>query len=100
LPVLNSGDDSLIEEFIVKMYEEDIYRVYVLRTVSEHKMYNRYELLPLEDHATQPENEWLKTWQATENVTSWNWGGEEDGSFSLVGKTLSALSFAFLKVKK
>lgn len=100
LPVLNSGDDSLIEEFIVKMYEEDIYRVYVLRTVSEHKMYNRYELLPLEDHSIQPENQWLKTWQATENVTSWNWGGEEDGSFSLVGKTLSALSFAFLKVKK
>lgn len=100
LPVLETGDEALIEEFVVRMYEEDIYRMYVMKVASEHRIYNRYELLPLEGHSVQPENEWLKNWEPTQTVDAWNWGGEEDGSFSLVGKPISAMSFAFLKVKK
>ena len=100
LPVLNTGDDALIEEFIVKMYEEDIYRMYVLKLADEHKAFNRYELLPLEDHASQVRSEFMDNWTPVKNVYSWNWGGEEDGSFTVTGKTLSAMSFAFLKVKK
>ena len=100
LPVLNTGDDALIEEFIVKMYEEDIYRMYVLKLADEHKAFNRYELLPLEDHASQVRSEFMENWTPVKNVYSWNWGGEEDGSFTVTGKTLSAMSFAFLKVKK
>ena len=59
LPVLESGDDAAIEEFIMNMYEQDIYRMYVLRNAEDHKAFNRYELLPLQDHSIQPVNTYL-----------------------------------------
>ena len=100
LPVLETGDDALIEEFIVRMYEEDIYRMYVLKTSEEHKSFNRYELLPLEDHATQPVNTYLPKWNPVKSLTSWNWNADEDGGFSIDAAPTSPMSFAFLKVKK
>lgn len=100
LPVLETGDDALIEEFIVRMYEEDIYRMYVLKGSAEHRLFNRYELLPLEDHAVQPVNTYLPTWNPVKSLTSWNWNGDEDGGFSLDATPTSPMSFAFLKVKK
>ena len=100
IPVLETGDDALIEEFILRMYEEDIYRMYVLRCAEDPKYCNRYELLPLADHATQPKNENLEKWTPVKSTTCWNWTGDEDGGFTIdVGPT-SAMSFAFLKVKK
>ena len=101
LPVLESGDDALIEDFIVKMYEEDIYRMYVLRLTIEHRLYNRYELIPLADHAKQPGvSDYLKDWNPTSTLTSWNWTGDEDGGFTIDAKPSSGLVIAFMKVKE
>ena len=100
LPVLETGDDALIEEFIVRMYEEDIYRMYVLKTSEEHKSFSRYELLPLKDHSIQPINTYLPKWNPVKSLTSWNWNGDEDGGFSIDATPTSPMSFAFLKVKK
>jgi len=100
LPVLETGDDALIEEFITRMYEEDIYRMYIMKVASDHRKDYRYELLPLEEHAIQPVNTYLPNWTPVKSTTSWNWTGDEDGGFFLdVGPT-SAMTFAFLKVKK
>ena len=100
LPVLETGDEALIEEFIVRMYEEDIYRMYVLKGSAEHRLFNRYELLPLEGHAIQPVNTYLPKWNPVKSLTSWNWNGDEDGGFSIDATPTSPMSFAFLKVKK
>jgi hypothetical protein len=100
LPVLNSGDDALIEEFVVKMYAEDIYRVYVMKVASEHKIYNRYELCPLAGHELQPDNAFFKKWQPVVSLTSWNWGGEEDGGFIIDAAPTSQMTFALMKVKE
>ena len=101
LPVLESGDDSLIEEFIIKMYEEDIYRMYVMRLTIEHRIYNRYELIPLEDHAVQPgPSAYLANWNPTMALKNWNWNSNEDGGFTLGAKPTSALVIAFMKVKE
>ena len=100
LPVLETGDEALIEEFITRMYEEDIYRMYIMKVASDHRKDYRYELLPLEDHVVQPVNTYLPNWTPVKSTTSWNWTGDEDGGFFLdVGPT-SAMTFAFLKVKK
>ena len=100
LPVLETGDDALIEEWIVRMYEEDIYRMYVLRIVGEHKLYNKYEFLPLEDHATQPEvSSYMKQWEPVKSLKNWNWTGDEDGGFTLGAKPTSAMVVAFMKIK-
>ena len=100
-PVYESGDDSLMEEFITKMYEEDIYRMYVLRLTIEHRMYNRYEFIPLQDNIKQPGvSEFLKGWDPTSKLTSWNWTGDEDGGFTIDAKPSSGLVIAFMKVKE
>ena len=101
LPVLETGDDALIEEFILRMYAEDIYRMYILRVVGDHPRNNIYEFIPLEGHETQPESSlFLTTWTAAKSVTSWNWGGEEDGGFTINAATTSRVVFAFMKVKE
>ena len=101
LPVLETGDDALIEEFIMKVYEEDIYRMYVLRISSEHRLYNRYELIPVEAHSKQPGvSDFIKNWNPTGALTSWNWSGEEDGGFTIDALPSSPLVFAFMKVKE
>ena len=100
LPVLESGDDALIEEFVVKMYSEDIYRMYVMKIASEHKIYNRYELCPLNGHELQPDNEFFKKWTPVVSLTSWNWAGEEDGGFIIDACPTSQMTFAFMKVKE
>ena len=100
-PIYESGDDSLMEEFITKMYEEDIYRMYVLRLTIEHRMYNRYEFLPLQDNIKQPGvSEFLKGWDPTSKLTSWNWTSDEDGGFIIDAKPSSGLVIAFMKVKE
>lgn len=101
LPVLETGDDALIEEFILRMYAEDIYRMYVLRIAVDHPRNNIYELIPLEGHEIQPESSlYLSTWTAAKSVTSWNWTGDEDGGFTINAATTSRVVFAFMKVKE
>lgn len=101
LPIEDSGDDELIEEFILRMYEEDIYRIYCLRLTEEAKFCNRYELVPMESHQVQKPNPNLAKWKPVRSLKSWNWSGDsEDGGFVLDAKPTSAMIFAFLKVKK
>ena len=100
-PIFESGNDEAMEEFILKMYDEDIYRMYVMRITGEHKLYNRYELIPLQDNAKQPGvSDFLKKWDPTKALTSWNWTADEDGGFVIDAKPSSGLVFAFMKVKE
>ena len=100
-PIYESGDETLMEEFITKIYEEDIYRMYVLRLTIEHRIYNRYEIVPLQGNAKQPGvSEFLKGWAPTSKLTSWNWSSDEDGGFTIDAKPSSGLVIAFMKVKE
>lgn len=95
-----AGEEGL-EEFITNVMEQDIYRMYVLRLSSEHRMYNRYEMIPFDGHATQPEaSEFLAGWNPTANLHSWTWDGDFDGGFRIDAKPSSALVVVLLKVKK
>ena len=93
-----TGDDTLIEEFLINMYEQDIYRMYCMKTAGEHKSLNRYELIPLAGHETQPENTYFSKWSPVSDLTSWNW--DIDAGFTIDCKPTTPMSFAFLKVKK
>jgi hypothetical protein len=100
--VLETEDEAIIEEFIINMYEQDIYRMYVLRVVSEHKYANRYELLPLIDNPHQSRSAFLAKWNATAPVEAWNVDIENDvNGFEFEGGfPTSPLVLAFLKIKK
>ena len=75
--------------------------MYVLRIATEHRLYNRYEMVPLEGHEMQPEvSDYVKQWNPVKNLTAWNWGGEPDGSFSIDCGPGSPMVFAFMKVKE
>jgi hypothetical protein len=92
--------EAAFEEFIINMYEQDIYRLYVLKVAIDHRAFNRYELIPLESHAIQPENTYLPNWTPMKSTQTWNWTGDDFGGFSInVGPT-SAMTFAFMKVKE
>ena len=100
LPILESGDDAAIEEFIMNMYEQDIYRMYVLRNAEDHKAFNRYELLPLQDHSIQPVNTYLPNWTPMKSTAAWNWGGEGADGFTLDVAPTSPMVFVLMKVKE
>ena len=98
---LDEAGEEGLEEFITNVMEQDIYRMYVLRLSSEHRMYNRYEMIPFDGHATQPEaSEFLAGWNPTANLHSWTWDGDFEGGFRIDAKPSSALVVALLKVKK
>jgi hypothetical protein len=92
--------DAAFEEFIINMYEQDIYRMYVLRVATDHKAFNRYELIPLEDHSVQPKNDYFAKWNPVGDLTSWNWTGDDFGGFSIDAGPTSPMTFAFMKVKE
>lgn len=92
--------DAAFEEFIINMYEQDIYRMYVLRVAADHRAFNRYELIPLEDHSIQPKNDYFAKWNPVGDLTSWNWTGDDFGGFSIDAGPTSAMTFAFMKVKE
>lgn len=101
LPVLETGDDALIEEFIIKMYSEDIYRMYAMKVASENKYAYRYEMFPLDGHEIQPAiSAYMDEWQPVRSLSTWNWGGEEDGGFVMDAAPTSTMTFAFMKVKE
>ena len=99
--VLDSGDDAYIEEWLIRMYEEDIYRMYCMKVASEHQLFNRYELVPLDGHTVQPEvSEYMKQWTPVTALTYWNWDSEYNPKFFLSCAPTSMMTFAFMKVKE
>ena len=94
---IDAGQD---EDFIMSMYEQDIYRMYVLRAAADHRTMNRYEMIPIEDSEVQPKNDYISSWNAVKNVSSWNWTGDTDGGFTINQGPTSAMVFAFMKVKE
>lgn len=99
--ILDSGDEAYMEEWLIKMYEEDIYRMYCMKVASEHQLFNRYELVPLEGHTVQPEvSDYVKQWTPVKALTYWNWDCEYDPKFFLSCTPTSMMSFAFMKVKE
>ena len=95
--VLETGDDALIEEFIMAMYEQDIYRMYIMKVADEHRIYDRYEMIPMDGHEIQPANDYVPKWTPVKDITCWNWG--EDEGFVLDAIPTSKMTFAFIKVK-
>lgn len=91
-------DDTMLEEWILNMYAEDVYRMYVLRIVEDPKSANRYLLVPLADHEKQVQDPLLNNYNPVQKLHSWNW--DPDGGFVLDAKPSSAMIFAFLKVKE
>ena len=79
------------------MYEEDVYRMYILRLTADHRAFNRYELIPLDGHSIQPINTYIPTWNPVKSVTNWNW--DPDTGFLLDQIPTSEMSFALMKVK-
>ena len=99
--VLDTGDDAYIEEWLTRMYDEDIYRMYCMKVASEHQLFNRYELVPLEGHTVQPEvSDYVKQWTPVKALTYWNWDSEYEPKFFLSCTPTSMMSFAFMKVKE
>ena len=83
------------------MYEEDIYRMYCMKVASEHQLFNRYELVPLDGHTVQPEvSEYMKQWTPVTALTYWNWDSEYNPKFFLSCAPTSMMTFAFMKVKE
>jgi hypothetical protein len=95
--IYETGDDAYIEEKIIEMYEEDVYRMYVLRPAGDHHAFNRYELLPLLDHSIQPENTYFPKWNPVKSLRTWNW--DIDAGFSIDCIPTSEMAFALMKVK-
>ena len=93
-----ADDDALLEEWVLSMYAEDIYRMYVLRVSVDPKSSNRYLLVPLADHEKQVQDPLLNNYNPVQNLHSWNW--DPDSGFILDSKPTSAMVFAFLKVKE
>lgn len=99
--ILDAGDEAYMEEWLVRMYEEDIYRMYCMKVASEHQIYNRYELIPLEGHTVQPEvSDYVKQWSPVTAMRSWNWDCEYEPKFFIDCLPTSGMSFAFMKVKE
>jgi hypothetical protein len=99
--ILDSGDEAYMEEWLIRMYEEDIYRMYCMKVASEHQLFNRYELVPLEGHTAQPEvSDYMKQWTPVTALTYWNWDCEYNPKFFLSCTPTSMMSFAFMKVKE
>jgi hypothetical protein len=94
---IDAGQD---EDFIMSMYEQDIYRMYILRPASDHRIMNRYEMIPIEDSSVQPKNNYISSWNPVKNISSWNWTGDTDGGFTINQGPTSAMVFAFMKVKE
>ena len=94
---IDAGQD---EDFIMSMYEQDIYRMYILRVASDHRVMNRYEMIPIEDSEVQPNNDYISSWNPVKNISSWNWTGDTDGGFTINQGPTSAMVFAFMKVKE
>lgn len=94
---IDAGQD---EDFIMSMYEQDIYRMYILRVASDHRVMNRYEMIPIEDSEVQPKNDYISSWNPVKNISSWNWTGDTDGGFTINQGPTSAMVFAFMKVKE
>ena len=100
-PILESENEVIIENFINRVYEEDIYRLYVLKLTSEHRVYNRYEMIPLRNHKIQPEaSEYIKNWNPTRSLEYWEWSSYANGGFTLGATPTSALTVALVKVKE
>ena len=94
---LEGVDDELFEQSIMDMYEKDIYRMYILRNATDHKAFNRYELVPMIDHAVQPENTYLAQWTPVKSIKTWN---VDDSSFSFSAIPTSTMVIALMKVKE
>ena len=95
------NEDAGLEAFVMSLIEQDIYRLYVLRINNEHRIYNRYEIVPFEGNEIQPPtSDYLAGWNPTENLSCWNWDGDPNGGIVIDAKPSSGLIFALLKVKK
>jgi hypothetical protein len=97
--ILETGDDAVIEEFLMSMYEQDIYRMYMLKCAEDHRYCNRYDFIQMKDNSVQPEtvfSNWLNC--PCSSVSAWNW--DEDAGFFLDAIPTSKMTLAFMKVKE
>ena len=88
------------EEFVLEIYNQDSYRLYVLRCADDHKYMNRYELVPVADNPMQSIGN-IANWQPVKDLSSWTFEGDvENPTIYLNNAPTSDMIFALLKVKK
>lgn len=89
-----------IDAFVEAIYEQDAYRLYALRCVSDLKYMNRYEVIPVADNPMQQIGA-IENWAPVKDITNWTFEGDiEDPTIYLNGAPTSDMVFALLKVKK
>ena len=89
-----------IDPFLDAIYEEDAYRLYILRCAADLKYMNRYEVLPVADNPMQQIGH-IADWDPVKDITSWTFEGDQgDPNIYLDGAPTSDMIFALLKVKK
>jgi hypothetical protein len=89
-----------IDPFIDAIYEEDSYRLYVLRCASDYKYMNRYEVIPVDGNPMQQIGA-IANWDPVKDITCWTFEGDiEKPVIDLDGAPTSDMIIALLKVKK
>ena len=90
--------DEKYEAWWLQFTEKDNYRVYALRNVEDHKLFNRYDaLLPYEGSSVQTQGEGLEGWELVPNNNwSWSFNGEV---VSLNGIAMANMVYVIMKVK-
>ena len=81
------------------MLDQDVYRLYALRSVEDHRCHNRYELIPHVENTLQQLGN-FKIWDAFSGITNFQFIGEAEGSLVLDSYPTTPMIFAFLKVKR
>ena len=87
------------EAWWMQFLEQDNYRMYCLRVALDHKLYNRYELIPFEGSEVQPANPNFAEWTPVKSLNTWNFDGNAQNGFRIDCIPTSNMSFAFLKVR-
>ena len=96
----NNGNitNAEYEAWWTQFIEKDIYRLYALRSVEDHKALNRYDaLIPYDGSLVQVKGEGLENWDLVPKANwTWTFDGEQ---IILNGMSTSNMVFVILKVK-
>ena len=83
------------------LVSEDVYRLYILRIITEPKGLNRYDtLVPHEGNTSQTLGSGVSSWNPIKSVTEFTFDGNDNNGFLLDATPTSQVIFALMKVRK
>ena len=93
-------DDEAYENWWLQFVNGDVYRLYALRAVQDHKTMNRYDaLIPHEANTVQQKGEGLLNWESVVPTDDWCWVFDGEKVY-LNAIALGNIVFALLKVRQ